>query len=270
MTPDVRLPPSLEGSLRRSLDDRLGALRPRSSVELIDATFVLTRAHYGAAVGVAAPMLLPYLVLELTIFVHRPSLFWVDVSVWYASVTLAAGAAVHVLADAYHGRELDPRRSLIATARRAPALLAATALKWAFVLGGLLVLVVPGIFLFASLFAVAPVILLEGPSVSGAVRRSYDLAAGGRWRIVIVLTVVTLLLWVAELSATIVLGWISGDSATLAARVFGTIMGALMAPLAGAVLVLLYYDQRMRREGYDLEILMPAPGPASNVAARAT
>ncbi len=244
-------------------------LRPRSGPELIDAAVVIARRHYGSVLRAAAPMFLPYLVLELTVFAYRPELFWLDLMTWHASAALAGGAVAHALGDAYHGRAVDPHRSLAATVRRAPALLAAAALRWAFLIVGFVLLMVPVFFLGASFFAVGPVVMLEGRSPVAALQRSYDLSTDGRWRILLVLIVTTLLVLVVDASVSMGLDWVLGGGGTLLVRVMGTFVGALVAPVSGAVPVLLYYDQRIRREGYDLEVLLPEAATTASIAAPA-
>lgn len=247
-----------EADRQLSIDGMLGVLRPRSGPEIIDAALVLARRDYAALVRIAALIFLPYLVLEVTVLSRPASIVWLDMLVWYVVEVLAAGAMAHAIAEAYHGRPVDPRRSIDAVLRRAPLLLASVALKWLFVLAGAILLLVPGILLAVGLFAVVPVVMLEGHAGAIALHRSLSLADGGRWRILGVLTTVTILVWVVELSITTIPVWVLGDAASLEARVLGTVVTALAAPLLGAVPVLLYYDQRIRREGYDLEVHLPA------------
>lgn len=247
----------------------LGLLRPRSGPELIDAAVAIARRHYGPVLRVAAPIFLPYLVLELTVFAHRPELFWLDLTTWYASAALAGGAVAHAVADAYHGREVEPRRSVVAAVRRAPALLAAAALRWAFLIVGFAFFLAPAFYLGASFFAVAPVVVLEGRSPVAALQRSYDLSTDGRWRILAVLTVTVIVVLVVDMSVGMGLNWLLGGDGSLLVRVAGTVVGAVVAPVSEAVPVLLYYDQRIRREGYDLEVLLPADAPALGISAPA-
>jgi hypothetical protein len=46
----------------------------------------------------------------------------------------------------------------------------------------------------------------------------------------------------------------------------GTIFNAVFAPLYPIVLLLLYYDQRVRKEGYDIEQMIEAAGLTVPVA----
>ena len=116
-----------------------------------------------------------------------------------------------------------------------------------------------------------PPIVLETAGPVHALRRSFLLTKGNVWRAFGTLLVgglLTLFLGNAVnglISA--VLSGLGGDNAAFEfiwAAIAGTISTALTAPISAALIVLLYFDLRVRKEGFDLERLAgdlgrPAP-----------
>jgi membrane-anchored glycerophosphoryl diester phosphodiesterase (GDPDase) len=140
----------------------------------------------------------------------------------------------------------------------------------AFVLGGL------AIVLWLSMrYAVSlPAVLLEDINGRAAIRRSVQLSRGRRGQIfvAILLAIVVVyamaFLFQGPFYAGIAVMGIKGQLPTwliLAMSVSSSIGGAIAGPLLMIILVLCYYDLRIRKEGFDLQHMMsslPAPNPA--------
>jgi hypothetical protein len=114
---------------------------------------------------------------------------------------------------------------------------------------GLVLLVVPGIFLFVRLLLFAPVIVVERVSTFESFRRSWALVEGHSWRIL--LYMLGLLFLVVVASALLATGMIllvvaTGIvSAPRAATVYiSPIVSLIVAPFVYAVLVELYFNLR--------------------------
>lgn len=127
---------------------------------------------------------------------------------------------------------------------------------------GMLALLVPGIWVMARGFLSSIVVVLEGRGAKEAIRRSFALTKGQTWRIVgltclpLVLAYVALVLGVAVVSigGALTIGesrWLDGLVALLS---YGLAL-AVFTPVMGITMVLLYYDQRVRREAYDVQAL---------------
>jgi hypothetical protein len=192
----------------------------------------------------------------------------------------AAAAQVRVISDTYTGGE--PATFLAAwgaALRRAPALLAYTVVS-SILIGvpvlALAVVAVTGgadILPLAELAAVVylsvsfvrlclgvPAIVLEGASALAAVERSWRLTSGSFWRLVGLIAVIgfaeLVVQVIASLPAVILFG--SGVAGATAASAVSLAVGVFFAPLLGVVFVLVYYDVRIRREGFDIEMLTEA------------
>jgi hypothetical protein len=206
------------------------------------------------------------------------------------------GALVDAAADAYvHGRTPEPAAALRRALSRAGSLIAGNMLAYLIMAGGLLAafvgmaVVVPLItraggnatgyagaalllvlLMLASLvwFVVAlpryvnvtAVVMLEGAGPLTAVRRSRELARGSALRILGLLVILGVLFMVVVLTIGGLLGGFFENS-----TVAGMISSFLLVPVypvLGTLFTALYYDLRIRREGYDIELLAQAVGDA--------
>jgi len=108
-----------------------------------------------------------------------------------------------------------------------------------------------------------PVLVLEpGTTASGALSRSWALTRGSRWRIFGMLVTIFLLLYIPIVALTALAALVLPDAAPGLAMT-GGIVGLVLAgvlqlflyPLFYCVLTVSYYDLRVRKEGFDLEVL---------------
>jgi len=143
-----------------------------------------------------------------------------------------------------------------------------------FVLGGIAA-AVGAIYLYVSLALSGAALVLERASVTTALGRSRRLVKGNWWRVLGVLILTSLIVGAITVIVSIpfsVLGAggtviFSGTGSTGTSLSFfalavgaigGIIAGTISYPFAAAVSVLLYIDQRMRREGLDIELARAA------------
>jgi hypothetical protein len=145
-------------------------------------------------------------------------------------------------------------------------------------LAGLLVLSLIGILggyllWIGSCLALAfPASVMEGVPSKEAFRRSWQLSKATRGRLIFTWLLVNVLGWVLgsmfSWSGYFVLRalpheWGNGHNYLLYGLLYSlstTIASILLGPIYPIALTLFYYDQRMRREGYDIERLMDAAG----------
>lgn len=151
----------------------------------------------------------------------------------------------------------------------------------AFVLLGVLVLLaaaVCGLFLFAKFFLAVPSCVLERLGVIVSIKRSWSLTSGsvGRVMLVIVLTVVIDLAisWVLSIPYLVGIALVvtKKDPSLLLPFViwqyFANFLSKTVAnPIASISAALIYYDQRVRKEAFDLQLMMEAIGPPAQPAA---
>ena len=132
---------------------------------------------------------------------------------------------------------------------------------------GLLAGMVLAVVVAVGLALAAPAYVLEGGSVVAALRRSPALVRGRFWPILgilvltaVIVTVVAAIIAVPFTIASTGVGAVTGETdpfaplPLLVSSVGAVIAGTLTTPFQAGVTGLLYIDQRMRREGFDIEL----------------
>jgi hypothetical protein len=131
--------------------------------------------------------------------------------------------------------------------------------------GGLLAL-----WLYISINLSGPALVLERQSLRAAVSRSLRLVKGAWWRVFGLTLLVSILVDITTgllASPTVIVDMAlnSGDRASTAdlilTGVVGVLISTLTIPITSAFCVLLYVDQRIRREALDLELAAAAGVP---------
>lgn len=186
---------------------------------------------------------------------------------------LASGACYRAIATAYLGGQTGWRDSLRYAARRFHSLLWVTLLTFLFALLGLVACVIPGVYLWAGFAVAVPVLLTEDRRGLKALGRSRDLVSGFWWRTfgVIVLGAILGGIVSAALEGVIVgltsIGPGSGTSVWVVGNIVsGTLAKAVATPFTAAFVTVLYFDLRVRKEAFDLQLLAdrlgvdPPPG----------
>lgn len=113
---------------------------------------------------------------------------------------------------------------------------------------GLVLLIVPGLFLLTIWCMIVPVIVLEGAGVGAAFERSRQLVRGYGWQVFGTLVLVFVVLLVAGL----VLGLILSPLADVVGNFLsGVVSGTLVAPFLALVLTLGYFRLTAAQRGPD-------------------
>ena len=157
--------------------------------------------------------------------------------------------------------------ALVFTAAESPSVLfAGVVTVAAFIFMGLI-----GAWFMVSAFGVLPAVVVERQGPIGALRRSVRLARGARLRIFGVLCVAWIMLVLPGVAFELVAFGIgelvaSEPAGTTSAGRFWLVnvgslaIGSVTTPLFVACTMLLYYDRRVRAEGYDLETAAASMG----------
>jgi hypothetical protein len=185
---------------------------------------------------------------------------------------LTTAACVKAVSDIYLDQTADVRSSLRFTLRRLGSLVWLEILT--FVLLGLafVALVIPGIWLYAAWSVATPALLIEGCHGRRALGRSFRLVRGRWWQTTGVRLVATIMVSLVSGAIEALLVGISlagGRGSVLltvtAVSLAAGISAVLTRPFQAAVITILYYDLRVRHEGYDVALLAEQLGiePAS-------
>ena len=250
-------------------------LRPLSLGEVLDVSFGLYRARFASLLLIAVVCRVVPILLAVYFEVSDPALtvLWPRLLGWLVSFVLVAigvAASTYVVSEAYLGGEL---RATTALARALPlvgTLLGISLLTSLAVALGLVLLVVPGLIFLAG-FLLSPVVaVIEGPSKSlAAMRRSWELSGGYKGKLLLTVLVAFLLLSIPTIALG-TLGGLFGSSTSAGAAgseqlvffVIPLVLQVLVYPFVYVVQTVLYYDLRVRKEGFDLVVLANSLLPA--------
>lgn len=255
------------------------ALRPLSTGELLDRTFSLYRSHFGLFVGIFA---LPYLVVlgyqcvGLVFQSGTPQLpnvlmsaVWNLGALFLVLVVSAASQAATVVAvsNLHLDRPASVMDSFSAVKGQIPGVVGLSIIVGLAAGVALLALIVPGVLLFIMWSLAVPTKVLEQKGIFDSMSRSMELTKGSRGRIfVIALLIVVLaiaiswlLQWPILIAAgfslkggvqRITIGW------QVALLIADFVSRSLVGALSTIALSLVYYDQRVRKEAFDLQLMM--------------
>lgn len=255
------------------------ALRPLSTGELLDRTFSLYRSHFGLFVGIfALPHLIVFAFQCVGVTLQNPSnplanlfvtMMWSMGALVLTVIVAAASQAATVVAvsDVHLERPASVKDSFSRVKGHILGVIGVSMLVGLGVGAGLIALIVPGVLLALMWSLSIPVKVLENKGVTDAMSRSSDLTKGDRgrifvvWLLFIVLSIgISILIqlpieYAAGVSSRGALQRVSAgwQVASLAAAF---ISQSLVGPLATIAFSLVYYDERVRKEAFDLQLMM--------------
>jgi hypothetical protein len=240
----------------RQMADTPLPLRPRSATEIIDAAFQLYRRDALSYLLVSALCYAPLLVLQLVILGPAtqlsPEMMRLTMSYtlvlafgYWISMSLMSAVIVRLSSEDYFGRRLEPAVAVRDAVRRLPSVMLGLLLKYILFIVGLL-------YMIARYFAVTPCIMLEGAGVFTAFGRSAVLSRGHKLHILFTSFLAFFIFVVMYFAIAIV----AAATGSLVVSTVLTVAGSILAyPLFAITEMLLYYDARVRNEGYDIEMM---------------
>ena len=255
------------------------ALRPLSTGELLDRTFSLYRSHFLLFLAISALphlLVLAYQCLGLTFQSPNPQLgnvlltaVWSIGAALLSLAVLAASQAATVFAvsQLHLGRPATVIESFSKVkGQLVGVFVLAFVIEFAAIFACLF-FVVPGVLLWVMWSLAVPAKVLENLGIFDAMSRSSDLTKGDRWRIFVIwvlfvvlgLGVSMLLRWPVEIAAGVNSIFALQRSTAIwraALLVVTFISQSLVGPLATIAFSLVYYDERVRKEAFDLQLMM--------------
>ena len=252
-------------------------LRPLSVGEILDTSFSLYRRHFGALATVA--LVCTGVPLLLRLFLEAGGGLFTNVTLFALYVIslvvlslVAMGATVFIVSESYLGRPISAREALRRSTPYIGRILVCSLLMAVVVGLGFLFFVIPGFILGVGLALAIPAVVIEPrTSASAALSRSWELTRGARWRIFGLGLTLLVLLYVPVVAVTglfaVLLpatgeGFGPASLGTIVAIAIGGLVQMFIYPLFYCVLTVTYYDLRVRKEGFDLELLASSLQPA--------
>jgi hypothetical protein len=253
----------------------LAELRPLSTGEILDNAFGLYRRHFASLVVIVLVVSAVPTILELYVqasggFLVRP-LFGLLTSL--LNIVLSAigtAAAVFIVSDSYLGRSVNAWDAL---SRAVPYIVRVVFLSilTTLVVGiGFMLFVIPGVILLSGLMVSTQALVLgESQSSIDAMGRSWQLTKGCRMKALAIFTVTFLIIIIPSGAGAVAAAFFAPGIGPLTeptglpvgwyfVMVFAAVIQLLLYPLMYSVLTVLYYDLRVRKEGFDLDVLAQA------------
>lgn len=269
-------------------------LRARSVTEIVDAAFQLYRRDALEYVLVTAIAYAPWVVAQLLLMrglllsssrmLNAPGpVSFVLAVIGIFAYALMSAVLSRFSSDVYLDRPTGLNAVVRAVLPLVPRLIGATILfglvlmlgfipviigaaiqSFPLIFIGMLLSIVWAFYALARFFAVFQTIVLEDRGVVAAFSRSSVLSQNRKGHILLTLLLVVVIFVMLSLAVTLV------------AQLFGTIAGSVIMqalytvvayPLIGITQMILYYDTRIRAEGFDIEVMTGALGAPTTTTA---
>jgi hypothetical protein len=224
-------------------------------LEIIDQAFRLYRSNFWLFFGIAACIYLPLGLLQAV-----PALGAAAAVLLLPAYFAAGGALTKAVSDRYMGRAATVGTAYQYVAKRFGPFILTLLVAFLLILSGTILLFVGAVvFGFWAAF-VMEVFIIEDKRYLQAVWRSRFLVGGGVWaQLFVLLSITGVIAGLIEYVPLIVLFVASGETESVVTWLIGGVVvgfsGALVLPITLVSVILLYYDSRIRKEGFDLETL---------------
>jgi len=194
---------------------------------------------------------------------------------------LCTAGCVRAVSDAYVDRTPSIGGSLGVAVRRLPVLIVMEIVRYIGLILASIALIIPGVWLYGAWGVATPALLVEELGPVKALGRSRRLVRRRWWPVAAVLLVSNILAVVVGSALQALFAAVDGFSshpallpAVLALVLGATVTSILVQPFTAAVTTVLYYDLRVRHEGYDMQVLadqlgLPVPVSGENSQWRA-
>ena len=175
---------------------------------------------------------------------------------------LCQAALIKSVSETYLGNEITIGQAYRSILPRSLTLIAAAICVTLVNALGFMLFVVPGVIFSLWFSLTTPAIVVENHSATSGMSRSKALVAGNLGKVfavgllaaLISIIISVLFLYLARFAGTM----LPADSDMLrsfVSHLAGTLGQILMVPISAAASILLYYDLRIRKEGFDLQML---------------
>ena len=246
-----------------------GGIPPKTLGEILSAAFNIYKANASKLLVIVAIVVVPLSFIssvlsgvvfapdkETVLILGNPVEVVSSRGIFTALLVAAIAGAISVIiwavleaaimraaAQATIGDPVDPEASYRYGLKRLGSVILVSLLVGLAVLGGFILLVIPGIIFLVFLSVSIPALVVENRRGTDAMGRSWNLVKGNAWHAFGVIVV-------AGLIAGVIGGAIGaiGGSAWFARWIFTAIGTVITAPFSALVSVLLYLDLRARSE----------------------
>ena len=256
-------------------------LKPMEIMDILDNCFRLYRAHFFKFILIAAiPQVLVFITTGIwhyfifltpkpaehvarTIAMFLPTVPLLILS-WFLQF-IATGALAYAVSKSYLGHEIEVKASYIYVLKRIWPLIGALILTGLATGAGFLLCIIPGIIFTMWFIFTTQSVVIENCAVMESISRSRKLAIGNMGKIFIIgilFLVIAMVIGGVLQFPFIVMGALRARPGM--PQAFGiqimqtagqTIGNILVNPIFMISFTLIYYDIRIRKEGFDLQVM---------------
>ena len=269
-------------------------LRPLGAGEILDAAIKVVRRHFRTLAMCVLVVAVPLAILDTLIrasTMDHPFDFSLNATgrsteldaaqiggtlasavINFLLAAVTGAACFRAVGAGYLGSGTTWQESLAFAGRRLPSVLLVLLLVALATIGGVIACILPGIWLWVSLYLAEPALLFEDCRGRAALRRSFGLVKGRWWPTFGVLVVGAILVSVVQSAFALLVGvgLAAGDPSEIVSAVLITLVSivgyTLSSPIQAAIVALVYFDLRVRKEGFDLQLLAQRIGAGPAIA----
>jgi hypothetical protein len=259
-------------------------LRPMRIGELLDAAIKLYRQHWKSVITIAAVIIVPVTALQSILLSTIPDLepgevptpdqmgglfsaLSVVVLVQVLTTPLLTGGLSWLAAKFYLGENPTVQEAFAVAVSNFFSLLWVGILTFLASLVGVIFFIIPGIIIALRLTFSATAVVVEGVKGTRALGRSWRLSKGSLGKIFLTLVVSFILVGIFQaivgIPISIIADAVGGPVGFVLSFLGDALASTIITPFAMIVIVLLYFDTRIRREGFDLTLMAQEIGPAT-------
>jgi hypothetical protein len=271
-------------------------LRPLSVGEILDRTFTLYRTHFLLFLGISAIphifLLIPNITQIFFLYPDTPSggpanlvAHWGAGTIVFAflggivgliAYVFAQGASVTAVSELYMGRSITISESYRRVFSKLGRLILIIVLAFLSIIAGFLLFIFPGIYLMCRLLVTIPSALIENLGATTSMSRSFELTKNNAGRAFLIILLYYALafaaaaLFAAPFQVMMLITAAKSHPESLRTWMILTQIGSMIAtvlvkPIVTIAGAILYYDLRVRKEAFDLQMMMNPLGRASAV-----
>jgi hypothetical protein len=233
---------------------------------IVREAWELYKGHWRTFVPLA---LIVYIVLGVITFLFALLLGWLGLIIGVIASIVGTfwfqGALVEAVQDVRDGKQdLSIGEMFQRVQPRLPALIVAGLLAGLGIAFGLILLIVPGLFLLTIWSLIVPTIVLEGKSAGESFGRSRELVRGNGWQVFGVIVITFAVGIVASIVVSILTVWLPDDVKELVRNV---ISNTVVVPFIACAWTLMYFALAQGRSAAPAgvpEAYSPPPPPPSD------
>ena len=231
------------------MQETMSRFQPMTLGDILNTTFNLYRDNFTLFAGICAVIIVPQAILVALLAISHSVIFAILAALISLAVPfLLTGALAQAVSARYLGRPMTVSQAYEALGTGTILTLVGVAfLSAILILIGLILFIIPGIYIAVRFVVASQAAVLERQGVTDSLRRSWNLVEGNWWRVFGIVIVVAILVGVLEQIVSRILGAIAGD--VLGVGLSTLVVGVFIQPIQAIALTLLYYDLRIRKEG---------------------